>query len=106
MSHEKGDDFYELTFAQRKGKVPLPEPMKLEHVPRKFKQLVWLAIEQEIDDYLKQKDKFWKREIIGLNNIMEEFYLTIDTKWKGYWQTMRGINIGMADGVRMKIRSG
>lgn len=71
MSHEKGDEFYELTFAQREGKAPLPEPMKLEHVPRKFKQLVWLAIEREMDDYLKQEENFWKREIIGLNQGIE-----------------------------------
>lgn len=72
MSHDKGDDFNELTFAQREGKAPLPEPMQLEHVPRKFKQLVWLAIEREIDDYLKQEENFWKRVFFGLNQSMEE----------------------------------
>lgn len=66
MSHDKGHDFNELTFAQRERKAPLPEPMKLEHVPRKFKQLVWLAIEQAIDSQSiiqKQHYKFWNHSM-------------------------------------------
>lgn len=73
MSHEKGDGFYELTFAQREGKVPLPEPMKLEHVPRKFKQLIWLAIEQAINSHSNERGSVWKREYKRWNkNSMEK----------------------------------
>ena len=43
----KDDDFYEQTFSQREGKAPLPEPMRLEHIPQKFRQLVWLFIDGE-----------------------------------------------------------
>lgn len=43
----KDDDFYEQTFSQREGKAPLPEPMRLEHIPQKFRQLVWLFIDRE-----------------------------------------------------------
>ena len=50
MTHENDDDFYKLTFSQREGKAPLPEPMRLEHVPRKFRQEVWLSIETEISE--------------------------------------------------------
>lgn len=35
---------YRLTFSQREGKAPLPEPMRLEHVSKDFRNLVWLAI--------------------------------------------------------------
>lgn len=42
----KDDDFYEQTFSQREGKAPLPEPMRLEHIPQRFRQLVWLFIDK------------------------------------------------------------
>ena len=48
MAHEHDDDFYELTFSQREDKVPLPEPMQLEHIPQRFRQLVWQVIDGEI----------------------------------------------------------
>ena len=48
MAHENNDDFYKLTFSQREGKAPLPEPMRLGHVPHKFRQAAWLSIESEI----------------------------------------------------------
>lgn len=48
MAHEHDDDFYKLTFSQREGKAPLPEPMRLEHVPQRFRQLVWQVIDGEI----------------------------------------------------------
>lgn len=48
MAHEHDDDFYKLTFSQREGEVPLPEPMRLEHVPQRFRQLVWQIIDGEI----------------------------------------------------------
>ncbi|MYF93576.1 MAG: hypothetical protein F4184_16320 [Gemmatimonadetes bacterium] len=46
---------YKLTFSQREGKAPLPEPMRLEHVSKDFRNLVWLAIykiirEESIND--------------------------------------------------------
>ena len=51
---ENHNDAYKLTFSQREGKTSLPEPKQLEHVPRKFKQLIWQAIEQEIDTHSKK----------------------------------------------------
>ena len=44
MSHEEGEELYGLTFAQREGKAPLPEPIKLEQLPQEFKQLIWLTM--------------------------------------------------------------
>lgn len=41
-------DANKLTFAQREGKAPLPEPMQLEHISKRFRQLVWLAMETAI----------------------------------------------------------
>ena len=39
------NDFYELTFSQREGNAPLPEPMKLKHVSKRFRQLAWQHID-------------------------------------------------------------
>ena len=62
MSHEEGEEFYGLTFGQREGKVPIPDPMQLEYVPRKFKQLIWLAIEQAIHSHSNERGSVWKRD--------------------------------------------
>ena len=48
MVHENNDDFCKLTFSQREGQVPLPEPMQLEKIPDKFRQAVWLLLDNEI----------------------------------------------------------
>ena len=50
MSHENDNDFYKLTFSQREGKASLPEPMRLEHIPQRFRQLAWRVIDGEISD--------------------------------------------------------
>ena len=48
MTEGNSDRFYNLTFAQREGRMPLPEPMRLEHISKKFRQFVWLSIEYAI----------------------------------------------------------
>lgn len=48
MTQKTDDDFCELTFEQREGKAPRPEPMKLEYIPQRFRQLAWRALEKEI----------------------------------------------------------
>ena len=50
MPLENDNDFYKLTFSQREGIEPLPESMRLEHIPQKFKQAVWKAISSELDE--------------------------------------------------------
>ena len=50
MSLENDDDFYKLTFSQREGKASLPEPMLLEYIPQRFRQLAWRVIDGEIRD--------------------------------------------------------
>ncbi len=42
------DELRDSTFSQREGKSPLPEVMKLEHIPKKFRNLAWLLIGEEI----------------------------------------------------------
>ena len=42
---ENSDSFYKMNFAQREGKAPLPEPMRLEYVPIKFRQFLWICID-------------------------------------------------------------
>ena len=55
VTYENDKKFYKLTFAEREGKDPLPEPMRLEHVSQKFKQQIWLAIEREIQSQSKSR---------------------------------------------------
>ena len=59
MTHENDRNFYKLNFSQREGKVPLPEPMQLEYIPRRFRQFAWKSIEEEISrltDYTSDPD--------------------------------------------------
>ena len=44
----ENEEFYQLTFSQREGLTPLPEPMRLEHVSDDFRNLVWLAVDNAI----------------------------------------------------------
>ena len=48
MTPENDNDFYKLSFSEREGKTPLPEPMRLGHLPKQFRQLAWLSIDTEI----------------------------------------------------------
>ena len=43
------NEFNKMTFSQREGKVPLPEPMRLGHIPHRFRQDVLEAILGEIE---------------------------------------------------------
>ena len=38
-----------LTFSQRVGKSPLPEPMRLEYLPRRFRILLWQYFDEAIE---------------------------------------------------------
>ena len=49
----ENEESYLLTFSQREGNAPLPEPMRLEHVSKDFRNLVWLAVDNAI-----QQDKY------------------------------------------------
>ena len=49
MTANRNDDFCKLTFSQRENKAPLPEAMKLEHVPKKFRQWTWLTVDTAIE---------------------------------------------------------
>ena len=68
------EEFYRLTFSQREGKAPLPEPMRLEHVSTDFRNLIWLAVdnaieqEMDIDEILSDytfKVLHWPHDRIG-----------------------------------------
>lgn len=48
MGTQNDHSINKLTFAQREGRTPLPEPMRLQHISKKFRQLVWLTIETAI----------------------------------------------------------
>ena len=44
----ENEEFYKLTFSQREGRAPLPEPMRLEYVSEDFRNLVWRAVDNAI----------------------------------------------------------
>ena len=41
-------NFSRLSFSQREGKAALPEPMRPEHLPSDFRNLVWYAVDRAI----------------------------------------------------------
>ena len=45
----ENEESYRQTFSQREGKAPLPEPMRIEHVSEDFRNLVWLAVDNAIE---------------------------------------------------------
>ena len=68
MAPENDDDFYKLTFSQREGKASLPEPMQLEYLPHRFRQLAWRVISGEIhnsSDFDLDDPYFLKEPNIG-----------------------------------------
>lgn len=56
MTQEKVGDFYSLTFSQREGEAPLPEPMQLRHISRRFRQFVCLHMEKEMGNYSSESE--------------------------------------------------
>ena len=67
MMEENSDVFYKMTFAQREGKAPLPEPMRLEHVPIRFRQFLWICIDERFR-YVEEE---------GLFHESNEFFNTV-----------------------------
>ena len=45
----ENEEFYKPTFSQREGRASLPEPMRLEYVSEDFRNLVWLAVDNAIE---------------------------------------------------------
>lgn len=54
---ESHNDSYKLTFSQREGIDPLPEPMRLKHIPQKFKQALWLSIDSALNQASAETSK-------------------------------------------------
>ena len=52
----ENEEFYKLTFSQREGRAPLPEPMRLEHVSKDCRHLVWLAVDNSIKELRRHSD--------------------------------------------------
>ncbi len=77
MVHENDDDFYKLTFSQREGKAPLPEPMRLEHIPQKFRQAAWLSIESEISETANFSYDSWSEDDNNMGVIIRSYGLQI-----------------------------
>ena len=54
----ENEEFYKLTFSQREGKAPLPEPMHIEHVSEDFRHLVWRAVDNSIKREIRRHPNF------------------------------------------------
>ena len=63
----ENEEFYKLTFSQREGKAPLPEPMRLEHVSKDFRNLVWFAVDNAI-----KREMFFDSDIEQIINAYEK----------------------------------
>ena len=81
MTHENDRDFYKLNFSQREGKVPLPEPMQLEYIPRRFRQFAWKSIEEEISrltDYTSDPDDPGSYyEVSSFHDITDSYHFNV-----------------------------
>ena len=75
----KNEEFYKLTFSQREGKAPLPEPMKLESVPQRFRNLVWRAIGTEIE-HLTDRLYGGYFESVGIPKIIESYKFDVEQR--------------------------
>lgn len=76
MTIERSDEFHELTFAQREGKAPLPEVMKLESLPAKFRNMVWRCVNEEIDSAChisENGDWYIRAELVDIADIIWQF---------------------------------
>ena len=56
----ENEEFYKLTFSQREGKAPLPEPMRLEYVSEDFRNLVWLAVDNAIEQEMTNDGYYYE----------------------------------------------
>ena len=65
----ENEEFYKLTFSQREGKAPLPELMRLEHVSKDFRNLVWLAVDNEI-----QREMIFDMDVNAIIDAYEEHH--------------------------------
>ena len=54
------EESYRLTFSQREGIAPLPEPMRLKHVSKDFRNLVWLAVDNAVGQEKITRGKYYK----------------------------------------------
>ena len=60
---EENNDFYALTFSQREGKASLPEIMQLGKIPQRFRQMIWLYIDQHINNITHISGDFYEMNI-------------------------------------------
>ena len=66
---------YKLSFSQREGKAPLPEPMRLQHLPVDFRNLVWHAVDLAITRNKHSGDYY--KDSASIRDIFIDYYVRI-----------------------------
>ncbi len=82
MVDEKSKEWRELTFSQREGKAPLPEPLQMGELTKKFRNKVWFVIGTSIESCTSRDDHYgdsFDRTGAGRYwmNIYPSYYLNI-----------------------------
>ena len=69
------EDHGHLTFSQREGKAPLPEPMKLKHLSRKFRVRITRLITDQIQRESLTDRTYWATDNLSNMNVILAEYL-------------------------------
>ncbi len=72
MKTEGSSEFNKLTFSQREGKIPLPEPMQLKEVSPKFRQLIWHCIGTNSGGFINAHEMIYSYRFDILNEPHDE----------------------------------
>ncbi len=73
------EEIYEFTFSQREGITPLPRPMELGSVTQTFRNLVWRAIDTEINSQSEFDFDFYTHPE-GIPEIIESYQFEIEQR--------------------------
>ena len=74
----ENEEFYKLTFSQREGRAPLPEPMRLKHVSGDFRNLVWRAVDNAIKHKIRDAFGYYSYETNNpMYHIVSEYTIKV-----------------------------
>ena len=79
---KESNEFHRLTFSQREGKEPLPEPLRMEYLRSEFRNRVWLYVDHAIEQSSEYENAtgfgpFYKTRNIDVECIIQRYFLDI-----------------------------